>query len=280
MRPVSATDDRTARRQVVRPPAGHRSLPALPLGRTIGTHLLVGLLVVLAGFGFVVGATDGWGVLVAVQATALLVGGWLVLLLGTLLPATLHRGRLVVRRRPDRLELPGSRLLTGLLVALLVLSLLLPLTLLASWAARGSLEGSTVASVLALVLVPLSLPLLVQVLRGRLRAPTLVLDADGVTSHSWRGATGVAWAELAEVRLVADPGRRLVLRADTAAARRPVPSAAAASPGARTVGGPVVADDEVSVPVAFMGSDATLVADLLEACRTDPTRWADVTTGP
>ena len=49
MRPVSATDDRTAHRQVVRLPAGHRSLPALPLGRTIGTHLLVGLTVALAG---------------------------------------------------------------------------------------------------------------------------------------------------------------------------------------------------------------------------------------
>ncbi len=280
MRPVSATDDRTAHRQVVRLPAGHRSLPALPLGRTIGTHLLVGLTVALAGVGFVAGATDGWGVLIAVQATALLVGGWSVLLLGTLLPATLHRGRLVVRRRPDRLELPGSRLLAGLLVALLALALLLPLTLLGSWAARGSLEGSAGAVVLALVLLPLGLPLLVQVLRGRLRAPSLVLDADGVTSRSWRRATAVAWAELAEVRLVADPGRRLVLRATSAAGRRTTPTSVATSPAARTVGGPVVAADEVSVPVAFMGSDAVLVADLLDACRTDPTRWADVTTGP
>lgn len=253
MRDVSAPTSRPVRRQVVRLPASPRSLPALPFGRTIGTHLLVGLLVALAGFGFVVGATDGWGVLVAVQAAALVLGGWLVLLLGTLLPAMTHRGRLVVHRHHDRLELPGSRLLTGLLVALLALSLLLPLTLLASWAARGGLEGSAGAAVLALALLPLGLPLLVQVLRGRVRTPSLLLDDDGVTARSWRSESAVAWSELAEVSLVADPGRRLVLRA-----------------------GPVVAADEVSVPVAFMGSDATLVADLLEACRADPTRWAAV----
>ena len=246
---MSAHTVGSVRRQVLRLPASPRSLPPVPVARATGTHLLIALVVTLAGFGVVVSATDGWGLVLAAVAAALLLGGWLVVLLGTVLPATVRRGRLVVRRHPDRLELPGSRLLTGWLVALLVLSLLLPLTLLASWAARGSLEGSTGATVLALVLLPLGLPLLVQVLRGRVRSPALVLDADGVTSRSWRGATGVAWAELAGVRLVADPGRRLVL------------------------------GEEVSVPVAFMGSDATLVADLLEACRTDPTRWADVTTG-
>ncbi|WP_169834663.1 hypothetical protein [Nocardioides dokdonensis] len=250
--------------------------PRPPLLRVLGTHVLVGVAVVLAGFGFLVAASDGWGVLLAVEAAALLGGCWLVLLLATLLPGTARRGRLVVRRHPDRLELPGSRLLTGLLVALLALSLLLPLTLLVSWAARGRLDGSAGAVVLSLALLPLGVPLLVQVLRGRVRVPCLVLDAEGVTSRGWRGETAVAWAELAEVRLVADPGRRLVLRATSAAGRRTTPTSVATSPGARTVGGPVVGADEVSVPVAFMGSDAALVADLLAACRTDPTRWSEL----
>ncbi len=239
----------------------------------IGTHLVIGLAVAAAGFGAVVSATDdGWGLVIAVELAALLLGGWGVVLLGSTLPATsVRRGRVAVRQRPGHLELPGSRLLTGGLLGLLALSLLLPLTLLAAWAARGTLEGSGLALAASVLLLPLGLPLLVQVLRGSVRVPSLVLDGDGVTSRSWRGETTVAWSDLAEVRLVADPGTRLVLRAGDALVRR-TSSPAAAAPGARTVGGPVVAADEVSVPVAFMASDAALVADLVEACRTDPRR--------
>ena len=248
-----------------------------PLGRLLGTHLLVGLVVLLAGAGVLASARpDGWGLLLAVEVVALLAGAWLVLLLGTLLPVTpARRGRLVVAPGAEGAVLPGSRVLTGLLLGLLALSLLVPLTLLGSWVARGTLEGSTLAVVASVLLLPLGLPVLVQVLRGRVRVPALVLDDDGVTSRTWQGASSIAWSDLAEVRLVADPGRRLVLRATGARVRRTA-SAAGSSAGAASVGGPVVGRDEVSVPVAFMASDAGLVADLLEVCRTDPRRRAEV----
>ncbi len=253
------------------------SAPRPPLGRLLGTHLLVGLLVLLAGAGAVASApADGWGLLLAAEVVALLAGAWLVLLLGTLLPATpARRGRLVVAPGPEGVVLPGSRALTRSLLGLLALSLLVPLTLLGSWAARGTLEGSTLAVVASVLLLPLGLPVLVQVLRGRVRVPALVLDDDAVTSRTWRGASSIAWSDLAEVRLVADPGRRLVLRASDARVRHTA-STAGSSAGAASVGGPVVGRDEVSVPVAFMASDAGRVADLLESCRTDPRRRGEV----
>ncbi|MDN4173309.1 hypothetical protein QWY28_10175 [Nocardioides sp. SOB77] len=260
-----------ARRRTVRL-AGGRPAPRAPLGRAVRTHLLIALAVGLAGAGVWLAAPGGaWGVVLALEVTALLLGGWALVLLGSTLT---RRGRLVVDEAPGRVVVPGSRPLGALLVALLLLSLLLPATVLASWAAGEPLGGSVVALGAAVLLLPLGLPVLVRLLTGRVRLPSLVLDATGVTWHSWSSEQSIAWADLADVRLLADPGRRLVLRASALPTRRSPRRTPRTAAGDRTVGGPAVAPEEVSVPVGFLASDAALVADLVEACRTDASRRA------
>ncbi|MBC9732564.1 PH domain-containing protein [Nocardioides marmotae] len=233
-----------ARRRVVRLPAGLPG-PRVPWGRAVGTHLLIAVAVVLAGAGVWTAAPTGaWGAAVALEATALLLGGWALVLLGSTLTRS---GRLLVEESPGRLGLPGSRPLGGLLLGLLVLSLLLPVTLLGARILGEPVGSSTFALVLAVLLLPLGLPVLVRVLAGRIHLPALVLDEAGVTWRGWSSETRLPWADLARVDLVADPGRRLVLRASA---------------------------EEVSVPVGFLASDAALLAALVEACRTDRGRRA------
>lgn len=234
----------TVRRRTVRL-ASDRPTVRVPVGRAVRTHLLIAVAVVLAGAGaWTAAPTGGWGVAVALEVSALLLGGWALVLVGSTLT---RRGRLLVEESPGRLSLPGSRPLGVLLLSLLALSLLLPLTLLGSWAAGEPVGGSAVALALAVLLLPLGLPVLVGVVSGRVRLPALVLDGEGVTWRGWNDEARMPWGGLAPPELVADPGRRLVLRGATH-------------------------EEVVSVPVGFLAADAALVADLVDACRTDPRR--------
>jgi len=183
---------------------------------------------------------------------------WLLLVVGTTANRT---NRLVAEQRAGALRLPGSLAMWRLVVALLVLSLLLPVAALLSWFARGTLDGSVYAASVALVLLVLGLPIGVQILRGRIRAPYLELDEDGLTHRGMSASTTVRWEEITGLRLVADPGRRLVIESSGT----PLRVARSATPGERPVGGgPHIGAGEVAVPVAFLGSDAAVVADPIQ----------------
>lgn len=247
-----------------------RDHPRLSRGRAVRGNALVGvcLLAVVAG-ALATADDDTWGRVLGIQLIVMTVLAWSTLLVGT----TAHRGgRLEVEQRPGALRLPGSSTLWRLLMALLVLSLLLPVVVLGSWLDRGSLEGSAYATVVSLVLLVLGVPVGVQVLRGRIRAPYLELDEDALTHHGMNASTTVRWQEISGLRLVADPGRRLVVESSGTPQR----VARSATPGERQVGGPRVAAGELSLPVALLGSDAALVADLVEDLAGGPQEKAGV----
>ena len=258
--------------RLVVPPDPGRPRVRVPLRTLLSTVVLAALAVGVVGFGAWVSAGDDpWSRTASALLVLLCLLGCAVLLAGSLATRT---GRLVLEERDGVLQLPGSRVVAGLLLAALATCVALPVVLVAGRLLGSGQGGSGLALAAAVLLLVLAVPLLVALLRGRVRLNALELAPDGVSYRSYNASARVGWADLAEVRLVADPGRRLVLVSRGTPERRQH----SATPGEATVGRAPGGPDEVSVPVGLLASDAVLVAELVEACRTSPERRVELGT--
>lgn len=220
-----------------------RSRPRVPVARSLLTNaaavLVVGVLAVGTWWGL---GGDAWGRAVAVPLIVIVLLGGAVLPLGTL---KAWPGELALERRPGALVVPGSRLMAGLLLAVLGLVLVVPLVLLAGYLATGGRPAWVPVLVLCLLLVPPALAALVRVARGRIRRNALELSPEGVRYRSYSGVRGLAWDDVHEVRLIADPGRRLVV-------------------------GPGGGARALRVPLALLASDGVLLAEVVDFYRRHP----------
>ncbi|ROR90115.1 hypothetical protein [Nocardioides aurantiacus] len=244
---------------------GGHELPRRPAVRVWGGVALVVLLSLVPLAGAVVMVTSGGWLAASGLALALLVLSAVVFLV----TATVVRrtGRVDARSRDGGLELPVSRWVLSWLAALVVLFVVFALTLVAN-ALSASAGGPWGPVVLVAGVLGLGAPMGVRLLRGDYQRGGLLLTPREVVWSTYDTTTRVAWKDLVGERLVADPGSRLVLEARSAKALRRTrgPQGLAEQP----VGGPRVAAHEVSVPLAFLGSDGALVADLVAHYRTHP----------
>ena len=258
--------------RLVVPPDPGRPRPRVPLRTLLTTVVLAALALGVVGFGAGVSAgEDPWSRAASALLVLVCLLGCAVLLVGSLATRT---GRLVLEERDGVLRLPGSRVVAALLLAALATCVVLPVVLVVGRLVGSGQEASGFALAASALLLVLAVPLLVALLRGRVRLNALELAPDAVTYRSYNASSSVGWADLTEVRLVADPGRRLVLVSRGTPERRQH----SATPGEATVGRAPGGRDEVSVPVGLLASDAVLVAELVEACRTSPERRAELGT--
>ena len=249
--------------------------------RVFGGVALIVLIALVPLAGAVVMVTNGGWLAASGVALALLVVSAVVFLVTA--TAVRRPGRVDARCRDGGTELPVSRWVLSWLGALVVLFVVFTLTLVANaFSSRGGPWGPLVlvAGVLAL-----GVPMGLRLARGEYQRGGLLLTPKEVVWSTYDTSTRLAWKDLVGERLEADPGRRLVLEARSPAGLRRTRGPQGL--GERPVGGPRVADHEVSVPLAFLGSDGTLVADLVRHYRTHPQarrelsdpataqRWAD-----
>lgn len=242
-----------------------RDLPPRPVGRVYGSLVLIALMAMLPlGGAWVLAQGDGWSrlsavlmVVVVVLALGLLVGGALAE----------RRGQLRARSGVGGTELPSSAAMLGCLLGLGAGVVLFAVSFLAAGLA-GERSGAVSAGVMLVAVVVLAVPIGAGLAGGRFQRGGMLLTPDAVRQSSYIASSAIAWGDLREVELVADPGRRLVLRADAAdgVRRDGLPRSMAE----RQVGGPTVGAHEVSVPLAFMGSDGSLVAAAIDFYRRTP----------
>lgn len=253
-----------------------RDRASVPRRAQLGALLLWTVLVAATVFLAVLAAGTG--------GVGRLFGGLLVVaaLLLCAFPVTAmsqRTGRLVVEQRPESLRLTGASSRWRLTLALLAVGTLVAVAAdvaVGVVLVRGEVElrASAIGGVLILLGLSVMLVLIVvQVLRGRIRAPYLELDADGLTHHGMNVSTTVLWKDVTGVRLVADPDRRLVVESRGTPQR----TVRSATPGERPVGGRPGAPGQVLLPAASLGSDAALVADLIEDLAGDPRAKAGAT---
>lgn len=237
-------------------------LPPRPVVRVWGGVALIVLLalVPLAGAAVMV-ASGGWLAASGLSLAALVVSAVVFLVTATVVRRS---GRIDARFRDGGLELPLSRWVLSWLAALVVLFVVFALTLVAN-AISASAGGPWGPLVLVVGVLALGVPMGLRLVRGQYQRGGLLLRPDEVVWSTYNTTTRLAWKDLVAERLVADPGHRLVLEARSAASlhRTRGPQGL----GEQPVGGPRVAAHEVSVPLAFVGSDGALVADLVTHYR-------------
>ncbi|WP_156384176.1 hypothetical protein [Marmoricola sp. Leaf446] len=241
------------------------TLPARPAVRLYGGIALIVLVALVPLAGAVVMVLSGGWLAASGLALALLVLSAVVFLVTA--TAARRTGRIDARSRDGGLELPVSRWVLSWLGALVVLFVVFALTLVAN-ALTASAGGPWGPLVLVVGVLALGVPMGLRLVRGHYQRGGLLLTPRELVWSTYNTTTRVAWKDLVGERLVADPGARLVLEARTAASlhRTRGPQGLAEQP----VGGPRVAAHEVSVPLAFLGSDGALAADLVTHYRTDP----------
>ncbi len=248
-------------------------LPPRPAGRVYGGLALIALVALLPlGGAWVLAQGDGWSrfsavllVVVVVLALGLLVGGVLAE----------RRGRLRARSGAGGTELPSSAAMLGCLLGLGVGGVLFAVSFLAAGLA-GERGGAVSAVVMLVAVVVLAAPIGVGLARGRFCRGGMLLTPDAVRQSSYNAGSAIAWDDLREVELVADPGRRLVLRAGAADGVRR--SGGPRSLAEQQVGGPTVGAHEVSAPLAFLGSDGSLVAAVIDFYRRTPAARSELGT--
>ena len=263
------------------PATERHHLPRRPAVRVYGGIALILLLALVPLAGAVVMVSSGGWLAASGAALALLVVSAVVFLVTA--TAVRRTGRVDARPRDGGTELPVSRWVLSWLGALVVLFVVFTLTLVAN-AFSSSAGGPWGPLVLVVGVLALGVPVGLRLARGDYQRGGLLLTPKEVTWSTYDTTTRVAWKDLVGERLVADPGSRLVLEA-----RSPRSLRRARGPQSRAepVGGPRVEAHEVSVPLAFLGSDGALVADLVQHYRTRPQarrelsdpataqRWAD-----
>lgn len=222
--------------------------------------------------------------LVEVGAVALLLQpypvalvGWLVAAVGVaaagflvVVTAVDRRGRTLVRTRAGGLELPASRVmwaLTGVVLGgLLVLAVLFAVGAFVAVLSGGFSLRAVVGLAVWLGLLALAAPSVLRLARGDYQRGGLLLTPRAVSWSTYNSSATIAWDDLREVRLVADPARRLLLRA--ASPQRVVRTGGPESLGEQPApGGPRTGPDEVSVSLTFLASDGAIVAEALETYR-------------
>lgn len=246
------------------------TLPPRPRWATLRLQLLVLLLLVGVGAG---------AVALAVQPWPLLLMGWVVGAVGVaaagfvvVATAVDRRGRVLVRAHPAGVALPVSLVMWGFTVVVLggslVVAVLFAVGGFAAVLSGGSSLGAVVGLAVWLGLLALAAPSVLRAARGDYRRGGLLLTPRAVSWSTYNSTATIAWDDLREVRLVADPSRRLLLRAS--APERVVRAGGPESLGEQpTPGGPRTDPDEVSVSLAFLASDGAVVAEALEHYRRD-----------